>query len=147
MKPPFIKSGAAYRWKAVTIVAPYSRTIDGIGVLTEPVFVDDKQDWKLIGEFVLAALQQAEDGVADLAQSDSGFDPVLRRLPVKSYKTFVKDARLVSFFMDDKSEKVILEPESRHGRYFSRNDAPEIICPMDPAIIGNSLKEAFDKST
>lgn len=143
-KRPFFHSAAIYRFGDRLLINPYARTRDGprIGMaLLATALPSDPRD---IGLKVLAMLERCEDNVHDDYRSPApSIAVILREAKLRSWRTFHKNAQLVSVFREIGAPQLTVTPSRHVGGGSEDIDEKVRVSSINPDDIGATVLAAF----
>ena len=141
-----MKRAAAYLRRNRIITHPESVTVDGVGIVSQPVFELASHDVVDLGAAILEALQHSRDDVPHPAQAEWGKigEPVLKAAKVKSWRTFATSAKYVHVRLE--TNRVVFTPTENLGPRGGFADLPakERSCVPAAADVGAALLAAFE---
>ncbi|MEM9652312.1 MAG: hypothetical protein AAGA65_09470 [Actinomycetota bacterium] len=130
-----MRSVSIYRRLDVHYVCPSDQTVDGLWIGNGEVDVVESSDPRVLGDAVLRALRRSRTGVPHPNQSEwhkqrhRSLDPIIKTAGLQSWRSFVREAQLVSVNSDGSGVTV-----ECHRQDSSR---PEIFTPVAERRVKN----------
>jgi hypothetical protein len=134
---------SAYEWRGRIFLHAYSKTTQGLSVLSQPVLEADPGNLPELGRAILSALAGSKEGVPHPSIRDDIPAPLIKVAGAKSRSAFYGSAR--SVFIKRQSDRVIFTPDRNLGTrkgYAPLKEKVRTSLP-DAADLGATLLSAF----
>jgi hypothetical protein len=134
---------SAYEWRGRIFLHAYSKTTQGLSVLSQPVLEADPRNLPELGRVILSALAGSKEGVPHPSIWDDISGPLIKVAGAKSRSTFFGSARSVS--IKRQSDRVTFTPYRNLGTRKGYEPLKEKVRTSlpDTADLGAALLSAF----